>query len=347
MRKILIIYTGGTIGMIQDGHQPYLRPADFRYIMHLLPEIDKLGIEPFYHAFERPIDSSNMEPGVWMELARLIRDSYDHFHGFVILHGTDTMAYTASALSFMLENLGKPVILTGSQLPIDVIRTDARENFITALEIASQEQHRLPEVCIFFDSKVYRGNRAIKHSAEKFSAFVSPNYPPLVESGVKLQYFTDYWLRPDPGQPCQVHDSLDANVGVFKFYPGIQKSVMEALLYADGLKGLIVESYGTGNLPTFPWFIDLMRKRIQEGMLVLNITQCQAGKVQQDLYESSKQLLNIGVISGRDMTTASGLTKMMYLLGRYPDQPHEVARLLGEDLRGEMTTYAIHYLASN
>lgn len=333
--------------MIQDGQQPYLKPVGFKYIQHLLPEIDRLGVDIDYYGFETPIDSSNMEPAVWTRLALLIKDNYDKYQGFVILHGTDTMAYTASALSFMLENLTKPVILTGAQLPIDVIRTDARENFITSLEIASQEDKRVPEVSIYFDSKVYRGNRAIKNSAEKFNAFVTPNYPPLVESGVYLEFYSDYWLRPDMEAPFRVHPEMDDHVGLLKFFPGMRKEVVEAVLNTPGMKGLVVEAYGTGNLPTFPWFIDLMRERIAQGLLVLNITQCQAGKVQQDLYENSNQLQEIGVISGWDMTTASGLTKMMSLLGRYPDDLQRVRELLVTDLRGEMTTQAIHYMAVN
>ncbi|MBX3102207.1 MAG: asparaginase [Bacteroidetes bacterium] len=333
--------------MIQMGAtSPYLKPVGLKYILHLLPEIDKLGVEPVYHAFEQPIDSSNVEPEFWEHLAQLIWDNYHEYDGFVILHGTDTMAYTASALSFMLEHLDKPVILTGAQLPIDVIRSDARENFTTSLEIAGHAEHMIPEVCVYFDSKVYRGNRAIKNSAEKFHAFVSPNYPPLAEAGVNLEFYTDYWLG-KPQEPFRAQAKLDGNVGVIKFFPGITPQFAKSLFEVEGMRALVVETYGTGNLPTFPWFIDLINQRVRDGLIVLNITQCQAGKVQQERYENSKKLLDVGVISGQDMTTASGLTKLMYLLGKYPAQPEEVVRQVQLDLRGEMSVYATHYLGQH
>lgn len=334
-KKILIIYTGGTIGMIRTERQPYLTPAGFNELRRQIPEIDRLACEMEFYAFETPIDSSSMSPEIWQELAGVIWNNYAEFDGFVILHGTDTMAHTASALSFMFENLTKPIILTGSQLPIDVIRTDARENLVTAIEIASNPDYTLPEVGVYFDTRLLRGNRSLKHSADRFSAFISPNYPALAEVGVNLTYYTEFW-RPYPlGEP-KVDTRLDSNVGLLKFYPGIPQLLVETVLSLPTLRGVVLETYGTGNLPDFPWFIRLLTQRIQEGLVVLNVTQCTAGRVKQETYKNSRKLLDVGVVSGRDMTTAAALAKFMSLQGKYTDS-ETIKRLLGEDLRGELS----------
>lgn len=337
MSQILIIYTGGTIGMMSDPVTKTLVPINFEQIMDNVPELEKLNCKIKVHSFEQIIDSSNMNPEVWSELAGLIEANYDDVDGFVILHGSDTMAFTASALSFMLQNLDKPVIFTGSQLPISAVRTDAKENLMTAIEIAKAKKNdksRVPEVCIYFDYKLFRGNRAFKYNSSKFEAFRSPNYPILAESGVHLRFSANDIRQPGEG-PLKIHNKLVSDVAVLKLYPGISPKVVETILGAD-VRGIIMETFGAGNTTTDQWFIDLLKNAIDAGKVILDISQCKVGTVELGRYETSKQLKDIGVANGYDMTYEAAVTKMMYLLGEIED-PLEVKRCLEKDLRGELT----------
>lgn len=337
--KIMIIYTGGTVGMIYDERMEALRPLEFAEIKDNVPEIYRLGYHFFIYPFSPPMDSSDMTPDVWVELAEIIEENYQYYDGFVILHGTDTMSYTASALSFMLENLAKPVVLTGSQLPIGKIRTDARENIITAIEIAAARSARgeaiVPEVCIYFDFRLFRGNRSRKYNAERFEAFYSMNYPSLAEAGVAIKYKSEFIL-PRPRGPFLVHKNLDRDIAVLKLYPGIPQRTVDAVLDTPGVRGVILESFGNGNASTAPWFIHALSRVIDRGILVLNISQCDGGSVELGRYETSKYLQEVGVISGFDMTFEAAVTKMMYLLGEDRDA-EVIARRLQEPLRGELT----------
>ncbi|MDB5025451.1 MAG: asparaginase [Mucilaginibacter sp.] len=337
MSQILIIYTGGTIGMMSDPKTKVLRPINFEQIMENVPELEKLNCKIMVHSFEQIIDSSNMNPEIWSELAHLIKDNYDHVDGFVILHGSDTMAFTASALSFMLENLAKPVIFTGSQLPISAIRTDAKENLMTSIEIAKAKKHersRVPEVCIYFDYKLFRGNRAFKYNSSKFEAFRSPNYPILAESGVHLKFSIND-IRQPIDAPFTVHRDLVSDVAVLKLYPGISPKVVETILNAD-VRGIVMETFGAGNTTTDKWFTDLLKNAINSGKVILDISQCKVGTVELGRYETSKELKDMGVANGYDMTYEAAITKMMYLLGQYRE-PLMIKELLETDLRGELT----------
>lgn len=337
MNQILIIYTGGTIGMMSDPVTKALVPINFEQIMDNVPELERLNCKIKVHSFDTVIDSSNMNPEVWNELARLIERNYDSVDGFVVLHGSDTMAFSASALSFMLENLDKPVIFTGSQLPISAVRTDAKENLMTAIEIAKAKKNdraRVPEVCIYFDYKLFRGNRAFKYNSSKFEAFRSPNYPVLAESGVHLRFSINDIRQ--PGQaPVVVHNKLADDVAVLKLYPGISPKVVETILTAD-VRGIIMETFGAGNTTTDDWFIDMLKKAIDSGKVILDISQCKVGTVELGRYETSKQLKDIGVANGYDMTFEAAVTKMMYLLGQSND-PLLIKDWLETDLRGELT----------
>jgi L-asparaginase len=338
MSQILIIYTGGTIGMMTDPQTKVLKPINFEQIMDNVPELEKLNCDIKVHSFEQIIDSSNMNPVVWSELARLVEANYDDVDGFVILHGSDTMAFTASALSFMLENLGKPVIFTGSQLPISAIRTDAKENLMTAIEIANAKKHeraRVPEVCIYFDYKLFRGNRSFKYNSSKFEAFRSPNCPILAESGVHLRFSVNDIRHPQENEAFKVHRNLVSDVAVLKLYPGISPKVVETILTAD-VRGIVMETFGAGNTTTDQWFTDMLKNAIDDGKVVLDISQCKVGTVELGRYETSRQLKDIGVANGYDMTFESAVTKMMYLLGQF-DNPYEVKQYLETDLRGEIT----------
>ena len=316
--SVLLIYTGGTIGMMQDPKTGVLKPFNFKALTKQIPELQKFDIELSSISFEKPIDSSNMSPETWIQLAQIIKSNYDLYHGFVILHGSDTMAFTASALSFMLQNLAKPVILTGSQLPIGTIRTDGKENLITAIEIAAAQKNNKPivnEVCVYFEYKLHRGNRTLKYNSAHFDAFKSPNYPALAEAGVTIDYKTNYLLKPSKKQfAIQTH--LDNDVVVLKLFPGLSKKITLAILNIPEIKGVIIETFGAGNASTQPWFIDALKTAINKGIIVYNVTQCPEGKGIQGMYETSSHLKKIGVISGQDITIESAITKLMFVLGQ-------------------------------
>jgi L-asparaginase len=336
--SVLLIYTGGTIGMMHDVRSGELKPFDFKSLTKQIPELNKFDIELSSIAFKKPIDSSNMHPAVWIELAKTIEANYNKYDGFVILHGSDTMSFTASALSFMLENLSKPVVLTGSQLPIGIIRTDGKENLITAIEIAGAKDKGKPivtEVCIYFEYKLYRGNRTFKYNSQHFDAFKSPNYPVLAEAGVNIKYDQNALLK-NSRKKLSVHTKLDNDISVLKLFPGISKKITSAILQAPGLKAVILETFGAGNASTEKWFIDELKEAISRGIIVLNITQCNEGKVVQGMYETSSQLKKIGVIGGSDLTFESAITKLMFLLGQKLSKK-QVEKSLQENLRGELS----------
>jgi L-asparaginase len=337
MTNVLIIYTGGTIGMINDPESGVLVPFNFEQITDHVPELKRLKYKFTVHSFHPLIDSSNMSPEIYKELALRIQRDYDQYDGFVILHGSDTMAYTASALSFMIENLDKPVIFTGSQLPVNGIRTDAKENLITALEIAAEKRKGkaiVPEVCIYFDYKLFRGNRSFKYNSEKFEAFRSPNYPILAEAGVYLKFNKNYILKPN-SEPVKFYTKLDSAIGILKLYPGISPAIVKSALSA-GCKAIIMETFGSGNTSTQKWFLDLLREAIKDGKLILNISQCKVGTVELGRYETSRELKEMGVVSGYDMTFEAAVTKLMHLLGNFKSNK-KIAEYLETDLRGELT----------
>jgi L-asparaginase len=337
--SILIIYTGGTIGMVQDKETGALIPIDFRHISDHVPELRKFGYKLNSVSFDPVKDSSNIDPPVWTKIAEIIEHGYDDFDGFVILHGTDTMAYSASALSFMLENLRKPVIFTGSQLPIGLLRTDGRDNLITAIEIAAATGNKkpaVPEVCIFFDNKLTRGNRTTKVSAEHFDAFATPNYPPLADVGLHLKYYNHLINRVPADRQLIVHKDFDTNVAILKLFPGINRNLVQAIINTKGLRGLIVETYGSGNAPTYEWFLDDLRHFIESGGIILNVTQCHGGSVEMGLYETSRQMLAAGVVSGHDITSEASVTKLMHLLGRFRSR-EQVIGSLKISLAGEIS----------
>ncbi len=395
--RILLIYTGGTIGMVSDPGTGALKPLNFREIESEIPALRRLGVEIGYHESFTPIDSSDVTPDVWARLAEVIRDNYAHFDGFVVLHGTDTMAYTASALSFMLEGLAKPVVFTGSQIPIGVLRTDGRENLVTAVEIAaartsndantpvsgnntaykkqflsertvckacdgegrrvywgvndepvaernaadgalSQKSPQVPEVSIYFQNALLRANRTTKWSAEQLNAFTSENYPALAEVGVAIHYNDSAIARPAaPADPdgLEISTSLDRNVAMVRLFPGIEPHVFEATLGIDGLRGVVLQTYGTGNTPTAPWFFEALDRAISRGIVIVNITQCIAGGVQ-PIYESGARLTEAGVVNGGDMTPEAAITKLMYVLGRGLS-PEDVRDVMVKSLRGEIS----------
>lgn len=336
--SVLLIYTGGTIGMMQDARTLELKPFDFKSLSQQIPELDKFDIELSAISFKHPIDSSNMHPEVWVELAKIIEHNYKKFDGFVILHGSDTMSFTASALSFMLEHLAKPVVLTGSQLPIGMIRTDGKENLITAIEIAGAKVNGKPivtEVCIYFEYKLYRGNRTFKYNSAHFDAFKSPNYPPLAEAGVSIQYNQSALQKPG-NKPLKVHYTLENDIAVLKLFPGISKKITASILQAPGIKAIVLETFGAGNASTQDWFINELKHAINKGIIVLNITQCLEGKVIQGMYETSSHLKKLGVVGGADLTFESAITKLMFILGQNLSVSQTKKQLLS-NLRGELT----------
>ncbi len=334
--NIFIIYTGGTIGMVQDDTGTFV-PFDFELIQRNLPDLSRLNYQLTVHSFNPIIDSSNMSPAIWIEMAQLIRDNYENYDGFVILHGSDTMAFSASILSFLLEGLQKPVVFSGSQLPIGEIRTDARENMMTALEIASAKHNGkavVQEVCILFDNKLFRGNRSFKYNSAKFEAFRSPNYPVLAEAGIHLKYNFDALMNNSEKEFIS-HNHLDNRVAVLKLFPGISASTIQAILNADA-RSIVMETFGSGNTTTEKWFLDLLSDAIRQGKNILNISQCKVGSVELGRYETSQGLKAIGVLNGYDMTFEAAVTKLMYLQGELVDQD-AVAYWVEKDLRGELT----------
>jgi len=336
---ILLIYTGGTIGMVKDFSTGALKTFNFDQLIKHIPEINHLNCTIDSFSFDNPIDSSNMNPTEWRFLAEVIEDRYDDFDGFVVLHGSDTMSYTASALSFMFENLSKPIIFTGSQLPIGDLRTDAKENLITSIEIASCVKNDKPvisEVCLYFEYKLYRANRTTKINAEQFEAFASPNYPPLAESGVHLKFNTSLIHKPVEPSPLKIHKTLNNNIALLKLFPGITQNVVESILNIPENKGIIMETYGSGNALTEPWFLDLLKQTITRGIPIINVTQCSGGSVIMGVYETSVDIQNIGVISGNDITTESALAKLMYLLGEQYDLG-EIKKWFEISIRGEIS----------
>jgi len=336
--SLLIIYTGGTIGMVKDPETGALQPYPFEDIYKLMPVLRNFDYTLQSVSFHPLIDSSNVTPSFWVKLATVIEENYDQYDGFVVLHGTDTMSYSASMLSFMLENLGKPVIFTGSQLPMGVIRSDGRDNFINAIEIAAAHTDNtpmVPEVAIYFENKLMRGNRTSKYNAENFNAFLSGNYPPLAEVGVHIRYNTAMILKPNTLK-LKVCKELDNSVIILKLFPGIAEIVVKNALNITGLKGVILETYGAGNAPTDAWFIDALSQAIDRGIIIYNVTQCKGGAVDMGKYETSMKLSQIGVVGGYDITTESAIAKMMYLLGQ-GFSGKELKRLLQVSLRGELT----------
>lgn len=338
---LLLIYTGGTIGMKQDMKDLTLKPFDFSQILDEVPEIRKFAFKIDTYSFEPPIDSSDVEPTLWQDLARLIKEKYEDYDGFIILHGTDTMSYSASALSFMLDGLTKPVIFTGSQLPIGVPRTDGKENLISAVEIASakdEEGHpAVPEVCVCFDSLLMRGNRSTKVNSEVFRAFQSPNFPPLAEAGINIRYNNEYIRKPnDWYQSLTINTELDTRVSILKIHPGITPEVVRNILCGKDTRAIIMETYGSGNAPTRDWFLDIVKESSAMNKIIVNVTQCLAGTVNMNIYANGKALERAGVIDGYDSTTESALAKLFYLMGKSRDNEW-VKAMMSRNLKGEIS----------
>lgn len=337
--NILLIYTGGTIGMVKDYETGALKAFDFDNLRDHIPELNQLDCNIKTVSFKEPIDSSNMNPKYWIKIATIIEENYTEADGFVVLTGSDTMAYTASALSFMFENLSKPVIFTGSQLPIGDLRTDAKENLITAIQIASVRENNKPkitEVCLYFEYKLYRANRTTKINAEHFEAFSSPNYPALAESGVHLKFQEHLLHYPKREKILKIRKKLNDNIVILKLFPGISLEVIRTILNIKGLKGVVLETYGSGNASTKKDFINLLKEAIDKGIQIVDVTQCVGGSVILGHYETSIQLQKIGVVSGKDITTESAIAKLMYLLGEKIPQK-KFKNIFETSLRGEST----------
>ena len=338
--RVLLIYTGGTIGMGKNPETGALEPLDFNHLIAQIPEFSSIptGIEVYQ--FTPPIDSSDMTPTLWAQLVKIISEKYDNYDGFVILHGTDTMAFTASALSFMLENLTKPVILTGSQLPIGQLRTDGKENLVTSIEIAAAHHQDgtpiVPEVCIYFSGRLLRGNRSTKMNADGFNAFDSFNYPHLADAGISIIYHEEYVLHPDYNKTLIPHYDTDPNVVVFTLFPGIQDKIVRHMLEVPQLRGIVMRTYGSGNAPQRPWLLKMLKEASDKGINIINISQCAAGTVEMARYDTGYQLKNAGVISGFDSTVECAVAKLMCLQGKYQD-PEVVRIMMNQNICGEIT----------
>lgn len=339
--KILMIYTGGTIGMKENPVTKALEPFDFTHLLDNVPKLKKLDYDIGHHHFSHPIDSSDMNPKHWAQIVRVIAKEYDNYDGFVVLHGTDTMAYTASALSFMLQGLTKPVIITGSQLPIGEVRTDGEENLITSLQIAAAKdtdgKPMVREVAILFENYLWRGNRSTKRSADNFDAFRSNNYPELAKIGLDITFNRDaLWRGTVYGEPLDVHYEMDTNVLYLDLFPGIQENIVRSAFSIPGLKGVVMKTFGAGNGPSEPWFCDAVREAVSRGLVIMNITQCANGEVDPYRYMSGLELVQTGVVPGHDLTSEAAITKLMYLFGRGM-KPEEVKKYMQTDLCGEMS----------
>lgn len=336
--RVLLIYTGGTIGMVADARTGALKAVNLDHLEEQVPELVRMGVELGSVSFDTPIDSSDMHPEHWLTLAGIIGENYEAYDGFVVLHGSDTMAYSASALSFLLENLAKPVILTGSQLPLGTIRTDGKENLITAIEIAAAKHDGMPvvnEVAVYFEYSLYRGNRTVKVHSERFEAFRSPNWPVLAEAGMHIRYDRAALLPRCTG-PFKVHGRMDNSVGVIRLFPGIRAAWVEGMLKDPGLKAAVLTTFGSGNGPTDEDFLDVLREARKRGIVLVNVTQCTGGRVEQGRYKTSEALAAMRVVSGLDLTTEAAVTKLMFLLGQGLGEA-EVMRRMGEPLCGELT----------
>lgn len=340
MNKVLLIYTGGTIGMGRNPLTGALEPLDFNHLVASMPEFRQIKTEIGVYQFTPPIDSSDISPERWAHLVRIISRNYNNYDGFVVLHGTDTMAYTASALSFMLENLTKPVILTGSQLPIGQLRTDGKENLVTSIELASAKDadghSRIPEVCIYFSGRLLRGNRATKINADGFNAFETFNYPHLCEAGVNFTFHDHNILKPNFNKPMSPHLAMDSNVVVLSLFPGLQENIIHDVLHIANLRSIVMRTFGSGNAPHRPWLIRLLKEASERGIIIVNISQCVAGTVEMGRYATGYQLQDAGVVSGRDSTVEAAVAKLMHLQACYSD-PHIIRHMMSRSLAGEIT----------
>lgn len=338
--SVLLILTGGTISMGEDPATGALTPLGKEQMLSYLPELDQLPVKISTVSFDPMIDSSDVDPSFWVKVAETIRDHYDRFDGFVVLHGTDTMAYSASAVSFMLQNLSKPVVFTGSQLPLGMLRSDAKENVMNAIEIAAAQDDNgkplIPEVTVFFESYLMRGNRTTKRSTDNFSAFKSYNYPNLAKSGVHIKYFPMLALPAHDAAPLSINTQSDNNVTVLTLFPGIREEVVAAQLSVKGLRGVVLKSFGAGNAPQAEWFYKQLKAATDRGIVIVNISQCLTGSVEMGRYETSLNLQKAGVLSGYDMTLETAVTKLMHLLGNYDDS-NIVRQKMSESICGEVS----------